>query len=107
MRRKLRVFNVKAGAQYTLRSLLVTSVILNFEITGFVLRFLNNVIIVSRKILVDWYVGIVLTLLGTRCLHVDSDLDCADCEGSLCTLRHVLAKTGVIMANWKSQISPM
>ena len=64
-------------------------------------------IIVSRKILVDWYVGIVLTLLGTRCIHVDSDLDAADCEGSLRTLRHVLAKTGVIMGDWKSQISLM
>jgi hypothetical protein len=78
-------------------------VILNLEILGCVPRFRNNVIIVCRKLPVDWYVGIVPTLLGTRCLHVD--LDCG--EGSLCTLRHVLTKTRVIMAAWKSQISLM
>ena len=80
-------------------------VILNLEIVGCVLRFRKNVIIVCRKLPVDWYVGIVPTLLGTRCLHVDSDLDCG--EGSLCTLRYVLTKTRVIMEAWKSQISLM
>ena len=48
--------------------------ILNLEIVGCVLRFLNNTIIVSRKILVNRYVGIVSTLLGTRRLHVVGDL---------------------------------
>ena len=48
--------------------------ILNLEIVGCVLRFLNNTIIVSRKILVNRYVGIVSTLLRTRRLHVVGDL---------------------------------
>ena len=72
---------------YSLRQI----VILNLEIVEGVVRFLN-VIIVCRKILVDWYVGAIPTLLGTCYLRVDSHLDCA--EGSLCIPFYTMAYVG-------------